>query len=488
MLRTTSFVSTLCTRPVRFVTKKINPISSKIFVSSRGNQTTTSKTNNEEITLQFSVVPETSSDCREVEHININLDDLDLNVYNERFILNLTSLRDFCFCSECMHPNSRQKLFIPKDFKKENFYIREIKYSSAQDQIAVTWQDNHKSTYTIALLRKIKQFSDKKSTQWMPIPRFQFPQDDYYKPGEQLDPMIETWEAGDIMSKIATVDYEKLFNNDSKNLDSGAIFNANKVSNPIDQQQVKVMSQLTKSLVTYGLAKIVNVTQREKEVLNVARCLAYERPTGYGTLFDVVVEPSEDINLAYSSLEFDLHTDLPYRESMPGVQLLHCICNSPEGGYSYFSDGFAAAKKLRDEYPQLFDVLTRFPTTFSVRDPYRNVKFRRQYTIVSLDFQGNINEIHYSPFHLPPLGPRKDIKLFYLALDKFTNYMQSKENKLITKMNPGDLFIFHNRRVLHGRSSYEAWKSRRFLQGCYLDWDEITSLHEKLISNPSHQL
>ena len=43
-----------------------------------------------------------------------------------------------------------------------------------------------------------------------------------------------------------------------------------------------------------------------------------------GTIFDVV-STDNPINIAYSNIALDLHQDLPYYESPPGVQLLHCL-------------------------------------------------------------------------------------------------------------------------------------------------------------------
>ena len=40
--------------------------------------------------------------------------------------------------------------------------------------------------------------------------------------------------------------------------------------------------------------------------------------------FDVLVTP-DPINVAYSSVQLDLHMDLVYFESPPGLQLLHCL-------------------------------------------------------------------------------------------------------------------------------------------------------------------
>ncbi|MEO1687310.1 MAG: TauD/TfdA family dioxygenase, partial [Pseudomonadota bacterium] len=40
---------------------------------------------------------------------------------------------------------------------------------------------------------------------------------------------------------------------------------------------------------------------------------------------------------------------------------------------------------------------------------------------------------------------------------------------------PGDLVIFDNRRILHGRDRFTPQTGTRRLQGCYLDTDELLS-------------
>ena len=36
---------------------------------------------------------------------------------------------------------------------------------------------------------------------------------------------------------------------------------------------------------------------------------------------------------------------------------------------------------------------------------------------------------------------------------------------------PGDLMMMDNHRLLHGRTAFNPNEGRRFLQGCYLDFD-----------------
>ena len=82
-------------------------------------------------------------------------------------------------------------------------------------------------------------------------------------------------------------------------------------------------------------------------MLAVARSLGYVRETNYGRLFDVRAEPAA-ANLAFTRLPIAPHTDNPYRDPVPTVQLLHCLHAAADGGGdSTFTDGFRAAAELR---------------------------------------------------------------------------------------------------------------------------------------------
>ena len=44
-----------------------------------------------------------------------------------------------------------------------------------------------------------------------------------------------------------------------------------------------------------------------------------------------------------------------------------------------------------------------------------------------------------------------------------------------TPFAPGDLVIFDNRRILHGRDAFVQGSGARRLEGCYLETDELLS-------------
>ena len=64
------------------------------------------------------------------------------------------------------------------------------------------------------------------------------------------------------------------------------------------------------------------------------------RETNYGRWFEVRAEVNPS-NLAYTNLGLQAHTDNPYRDPVPTMQILACLENTVEGGNSIVVDGFA---------------------------------------------------------------------------------------------------------------------------------------------------
>jgi gamma-butyrobetaine dioxygenase len=99
-------------------------------------------------------------------------------------------------------------------------------------------------------------------------------------------------------------------------------------------------------------------------VTRVAELFGFVRETNYGRLFDVrsVVNPS---NLAYTGLGLGAHTDNPYRDPTPTLQLLHCLSSSAGGGENTLVDAFRVAQELNEEQ---FALLARYPVGFRFAD------------------------------------------------------------------------------------------------------------------------
>jgi gamma-butyrobetaine dioxygenase len=212
-------------------------------------------------------------------------------------------------------------------------------------------------------------------------------------------------------------------------------------------------------------------------VLEVAASMGYVRETNYGRLFDVrtSVDPT---NLAFTALAIAPHTDNPYRDPVPTVQLLHCLASAAEGGDSGLVDGFAAAGLLRAEDPAAFEVLTSTPVTFRYRDATADL--RATMPMISLDPRGRISEVRFNNRSLQPLGSPSgplasaDADAFYRAYRAFARLLERPELMLTFRLEPGDCIVFDNTRVLHARTAFTGG-GQRHLQGCYADLDGVAS-------------
>lgn len=235
----------------------------------------------------------------------------------------------------------------------------------------------------------------------------------------------------------------------------------------------RARAQWLRGLADYGLVFLRNVPCADRKVVEAARLIGYIRETNYGRVFDVrpVVNPN---NLAYSGLGLGLHTDNPYRDPVPGIQILHCLQSSDEGGESLFVDGFAVAAKLKAEDPAAFETLTRVPAPFLFRD--RSTELRAERCLLELDAAGRLEAVHYNSRSIAPQKiSSQELPEFYRAYRLFARLLRTPEFEYRVKLGNGDLAAFNNRRVLHGRTAIVPGAAERRLQGCYVEWDGLLS-------------
>ncbi len=227
----------------------------------------------------------------------------------------------------------------------------------------------------------------------------------------------------------------------------------------------------------YGFAVLRGVPAQPGTVLAVAETFGYVRETNYGRLFDVRVEPAP-ANLAFTSREIAPHTDNPYRDPVPTVQLLHCLRDAAAGGDTGLVDGFAAAAALRAEDPQVFDVLTGTPFPFGYVD--KETELRACQPLISLSPRGRIAGVRLNDRSMLPLRlPADQAEAAYAAYRVWAGLLARPEFRLHLRLTPGDCLIFDNTRVLHARTAFSAAESsstgERHLQGCYADLDGLLS-------------
>ena len=269
---------------------------------------------------------------------------------------------------------------------------------------------------------------------------------------------------------------------DAKRLWSGPDFGAGAPAVAWDDYQASDYIRLgcLRQLLSAGFLLLRGVPAEPGAVLSVAGTLGYVRETNYGRLFDVRVEATP-ANLAFTGLPIGPHTDNPYRDPVPTLQLLHCLANAADGGESGLLDGFRAAALLRSEDPAAFACLTSTPVTFGYSDTTCELRATRP--MIGTDPAGRIREIRYNSRSMQPLRPRPgatleqaagELRDFYLAYRAFASILLRPALTLRFSLQPGDCVVFDNTRVLHSRTGFAA-SGHRHLQGCYADIDGTES-------------
>jgi gamma-butyrobetaine dioxygenase len=235
-----------------------------------------------------------------------------------------------------------------------------------------------------------------------------------------------------------------------------------------------------------GFALLRDVPAEPGTVLDVAASFGYVRHTNYGRLFDVRVEPAPG-NLAYTSRAIRPHTDNPYRDPAPTVQLLHCLRAAGEGGDTGLVDGFAAAAELRATDAESFGALAKTPVSFGYVD--KETELRASLPLIQLSPRGRVRGVRFNNRSMRPLRrPYAEVTAFYSAYRRWAELLARPERQLNLRLAPGDCLVFDNTRVLHARTAFSMSLASpgRHLQGCYADLDGLASTLAVLSRSGNH--
>ncbi|WP_218917383.1 2-trimethylaminoethylphosphonate dioxygenase [Luteipulveratus mongoliensis] len=337
-------------------------------------------------------------------------------------------LRDNCSCAECKHPDNGQKLFNIGDLADG---IRVDETHEQDGEVHVRFApDGHASVFDSAWLRR-----------WLPEAS-EAPTDPRAEDAKQI------WDVSDL-GPLPEASWESY------------------------QRDPAVKAAALEAVVRTGFVVLRGVETTPRRVLDVAATFGFVRTTNYGDLFDVRIEPNP-INLAFTGLPITPHTDNPYRDPVPTLQILHCLSNAAPGGDSGFVDGFKAAEVLRTESPDAFDILSGTEVTF--RFVSEDTELSATRSMIDVDPYGRVREVRFNNRSLQPVRLRpEDTERFYVAYRAFAEVINRPEHQVVFRMQPGDCVIFDNIRLLHARTGFEGEAGERHLQGCYADLDGLES-------------
>lgn len=223
-----------------------------------------------------------------------------------------------------------------------------------------------------------------------------------------------------------------------------------------------------------GVALVGGVAPDRAGLVDVAHLIGQIRATNYGVTWsiDATVEPVTEVDSEHG---LRVHTDLPYRNVAPGVQLLLAAVVEVDGGATTLVDGIGIAEELRRTDARAWELLTTVEFTYPfVRD---DVEHHGRAPLIGRRRDGSYHQIRRAPDLVGVPHVSADlVPELYGALRRWTAAIDDPANAITIELAPGDLLALHNHRVLHGRTAFELGAhGRRRLLGCYLDIEDLLS-------------
>ncbi|XP_030566041.1 gamma-butyrobetaine dioxygenase [Drosophila novamexicana] len=346
-------------------------------------------------------------------------------------------LRDNCRCPACYHSSSQSRQLDWNHFDP-GVHPLALHVDAAKEQLHVRWSDAHESSFELDWLRR-RSFDGQSQSAYL---------NDFYRPrtshwaGAQFEQIAQRFSFDQVMSED------------------------------------EALQHWLQALAVYGVVLLNGAPLDEGVVRRLAERVGFIRRTTYGEEFIVQAKPGAK-NYAYLSLPLPLHTDLPYYEYKPSVNLLHCVVQTQSyGGSNLLVDAYHIADRLRQEQPEHFERLSRTPVDWNDIGSEDGREFHNIWRapVICLDAAGNYTRINHSVpqrdshFNVP-LG---QVLPWYESYARFVQLARADAHSF--KTQPGDVLTFNNLRLLHGRTGYDdTADNSRYIVGAYLDWDIIYS-------------
>merc|ERR1711998_329114 len=145
--------------------------------------------------------------------------------------------------------------------------------------------------------------------------------------------------------------------------------------------------------------------------------------------------------------------------------MFHCAWGE---GTNSLTDGFAVAEKMRNEFPEYFDLLSKHGMTAGRALKYYaagDLNFTQSSPIISTDADGNLIRVQYHEiYRTPSTLSFDDFPKYFNALRTFYSLVHSPEFQVGIKLQAGQCLMMNNWRTMHGRAGL-AGKKRTILGG-----------------------
>ncbi|MGB1239391.1 MAG: clavaminate synthase family protein [Pseudomonadales bacterium] len=254
----------------------------------------------------------------------------------------------------------------------------------------------------------------------------------------------------------------------------------------VDHQQYlnsdETLLQALHGIREMGVAIIRDVPKKVAAAREVMERISYIRSSIFGDMWELKSD-GKIADTGSTPLDISPHSDGTYCHDAPGVMSLLCIDYEAQGGDNVLVDGFKIAQIMQRDYPQEYALLSRvdIPGQYIGDGAYlvaQRPVFRHQNGRL---IQVSFNNHDRAPFVLP----EPQMSQIYQALKIFDQLSKDSANQFILAMRPGDMIVFDNWRLLHGRKAFEG---QRHMAGSYINREDFESRLRMLQPQPLDML
>ena len=226
--------------------------------------------------------------------------------------------------------------------------------------------------------------------------------------------------------------------------------------------------QALEAFLRLGVFRLTDVPCKPGQILDVIKQFGFVRETNSGKLFEI----RRSIDSGDTRRTLNQHTDKPYLDPLPTVQLLHCLTNTA-GGEFFLTDGFLAAKRLREKHSEAFTVLSQYDIPFCYED--ENMILRSSVRLIETGHRGDIHKVRFNDRSIAAISMSLSRQQqFYAAYRRWAEELKEVDLQLSLKLNPGDVIVFDNTRIMHGHHGYSS-PGESYLQVAYSDLNGLYS-------------
>ncbi|MED5532633.1 MAG: TauD/TfdA family dioxygenase [Pseudomonadota bacterium] len=252
--------------------------------------------------------------------------------------------------------------------------------------------------------------------------------------------------------------------------------------------------QMLETVCDYGFCKVEGAPGLAQEAGRLIQMVGAKRITHYGD-FELsnkrMSNTSSDMatltdkksinNVGDIRQALQPHCDETYRTSTIGITIFQVFEPSAEGGHSTLVDGFEAARRFREIYPEDFNRLASTPLTGQRFDPkHAEGELPRWYRctlpMIRIDDDQHVCGIRVNERQIAPIDlPHDQVVPTYRAIRNFLKIVYDPDLIISFPLKKGDGLIFNNQRVLHGRTAFKLEERGRQVLTNSVDLEDFYS-------------